>query len=79
MVDQGDLKLLFAYGSRVLGALVCGKVLETLMLKLERFVESFEVLFSGVLERWDGDVSVFEPAYRMALAEFTKREAHQPS
>ncbi len=74
IVDQGTMKMLFAYSKHVLGVLVVTKPLETLIEKLSSFVRRFEVLFAGVLEEFDGNISVFAPAQRLALAEFTRTQ-----
>lgn len=75
VVDQGTLKMLFAYGPHVIGVLVATKPLETLVVKLATFVHNFELLFAGALDNFDGNVMVFKPAQRMALAEFTQGAA----
>jgi hypothetical protein len=75
VVDQGTLKMLFAYGPHVIGVLVSTKPLETLVVKLATFVHNFELLFAGALDNFDGNVMVFKPAQRMALAEFTQGAA----
>jgi hypothetical protein len=75
VVDQGTLKMLFAYGPHVIGVLVATKALETLVVKLAAFVRNFELLFAGALDNFDGNVMVFRPAQRMALSEFTQGAA----
>jgi len=75
VVDQGTLKMLFAYGPHVIGVLVATKPLETLVVKLANFVRNFELLFAGALDNFDGNVMVFKPAQRMALTEFTQGAA----
>jgi hypothetical protein len=72
IVDQGTIKMLFAYSKQVLGVLVVTKPLETLIEKLTSFVTRFEVLYAGVLKDFDGNITVFAPAQRLALAEFTR-------
>ncbi|MFX1474506.1 MAG: hypothetical protein ACFFCO_03370 [Promethearchaeota archaeon] len=74
IVDHGTMKILFAYSKHVVGVLLVTKPLETLFEKLTSFVERFEVLFAGLLEDFDGKVSVFAPAHRLALAEFTRTQ-----
>ena len=74
IVDQGTIKMLFAYSKHTLGVLVVTKPLETLIQKLTSFVTRFEVLFAGRLENFDGNISVFAPAQRLALAEFTREK-----
>ncbi len=74
IVDQGTIKMLFAYSKHTLGVLVVTKPLETLIEKLTSFVTRFEVLFAGVLEDFDGNISVFAPAQRLALAEFSRTQ-----
>jgi hypothetical protein len=34
-------------------------------------VRNFELLFSGALDKFDGNVNVFQPAQRMAILEFS--------
>ena len=74
IVDQGAIKMLFAYSKHTLGVLVVTKPLETLIEKLTSFVTRFEVLYAGVLKDFDGNISVFAPAQRLALAEFTRTQ-----
>jgi hypothetical protein len=74
IVDQGTMKMLFAYSKHVVGVLLVTKPLETLIEKLTNFVDRFEVLFAGVLEEFDGKITVFAPAQRLALAEFTRSQ-----
>jgi hypothetical protein len=74
IVDQGTMKMLFAYSKHVLGVLVVTKPLETLIEKLTSFITRFEVLYAEILRDFDGNISVFAPAQRLALAEFTRTQ-----
>ncbi len=70
VVDQGNIKLLFAHSPHLVGVLVTQKALETLYEKLDDTISRFELIYGDMMENWDGNLSRMGPAKKIALANF---------
>jgi hypothetical protein len=53
-------------GKYVYGALICNKNLDSLHILLERFIERVELIFSTILENWNGNLQILKPIENIA-------------
>ena len=70
VVDQGDVKLIFANSEHFISILVTKKALGILYEKLDDLTKRFEMIYGDMITKWDGNMSVFGPARKIAAITF---------
>ena len=65
ILDHQDKKVIFAHGDHLVAALVADEYLEIYKRKLNKFIESLEMIYTGLLEDWQGSLTYLKPVEKL--------------
>ncbi len=71
VLDHHDKKVIFAHGDHLIAALVADEYLEIYKRKLNRLIESLEMIYKGLLDDWKGSLANTEPIGKMIKIYFS--------
>ncbi len=60
-IEKEGKIIITQHGKFIYGLLICDENLKSLQILLNNFIEQIELIYSKVLETWDGDLKVFIP------------------
>lgn len=66
MIKRKEKFILIKPGKHIYGVLICRKKLKSLQILLNRFIERVELIYSRVLENWNGDLRILKPIENVA-------------
>lgn len=69
-IKQEDMNIILDYGQRVGAAILSYENLGVLKTKLKEFIGKFEVQYKTELDKWEGEVSVFDSCINLVYQEF---------
>ncbi|HUY00196.1 MAG TPA: hypothetical protein VMV49_11615 [Candidatus Deferrimicrobium sp.] len=69
-IKQEDMNIILDYGQKIGAAMLSHESIGLLKTKLKEFIDKFEVQYKMELDKWDGDISVFNSSIDLVYHEF---------
>lgn len=61
VIDHEDAKILFKQGPQIIAIMVADEDLSIVQFKLEKLLKEFEFIYGNLMEKWSGDLNLFQP------------------
>lgn len=61
VIDHEDAKIIFKQGPHAIAIMVADEDLSIVQFKLEKLLKEFEFIFGNIMEKWAGNLNLFQP------------------